>query len=278
MSFRPTRPLSADQRRRLEVSRWEMPDMSTPPVPPRQAETSGQDAGARVERARPPTAAELEALRLAAREEGHAQGREEGYAEGLRQGEAAARKQAKRTQGEQQAHLKALQELLEALARPLEQADDAVMEQLAELSLVVARHVVRRELQTQPGEVMAVLREAVAALPMAARNVRVHVNPADFRFLSERLGGGGAEGGEQAWRLVEDGAVSRGGCTVRSDASYIDATVEHRLHQLVSQLLGGGRDQDHFDSVTRSVAAPESPDDEHETAGDGSPPAGGDTA
>lgn len=247
MTSRHTRPLTDEQRDGLEVSRWQAPDMGAlgRAQPAKGAVASREPrADPPPERPRFPTADELEALRQAAQDEGFAQGRGAGYEEGLQEGRAAAKAEAERLGQRQQDELDHLEALLRSLGRPLAQLDEAVIEQLGELALTVARQVVRRELMTQPGEVMAVLRAAVAALPMSARNVRVHVNPEDFRFLTERLGDSGAEEDERAWRLVEDAGVSRGGCTVRSDASFIDATVEHRLNQLASQLLGGAREQD----------------------------------
>ncbi|MCP1675603.1 flagellar assembly protein FliH [Natronocella acetinitrilica] len=237
---RASKPLTDEERRDQSVSRWQAPDMHEPVSPSRAP--SGAEAVA--SRPRYPTAGELESLRQAAQDEGFEQGREEGYRAGLEQAQQEARNQAEQADADYRQRVTQLDGVLDALARPLDQLDEQVIEQLSQLALTAARHVVRRELQTQPGEVMAVVREAVAALPLSAQNVRVHVNPEDFRFLGDRLGDSHADAGERAWRLVEDAAISRGGCTVRSDASFIDATVEHRLNQLVIQLLGGGRVQD----------------------------------
>jgi flagellar assembly protein FliH len=138
---------------------------------------------------------------------------------------------------------------------------------MVRLVLTLARQVIRRELHTQPGEILAVIREAVGLLPMAARDVRVHVHPDDHRFLNELLG---EDDSERAWRLVDDPALSRGGCRVEAERSQVDATLERRLAQLASQLLGG-REEDLQEELVRA-----------DGPGDGEAPyageAGGETA
>ncbi|MCC5857861.1 MAG: flagellar assembly protein FliH [Ectothiorhodospiraceae bacterium] len=233
-----TRVISDEEARSARVSRWELPE-----VRQRAGDRSrgtGREAGGGVDIQRLPTAEEMEAIRQAARDEGYAEGRQEGYAQGLKQGEAEGRDRWERQSQMLAGQLESLRHMLDALATPMALVDEAVEGELTRLALAVARQVVHRELQTQPGEVMAVIREAVALLPMSARQVRVHVNPEDYRFLSERFG----DADHGAWELVEDAAVQRGGCDVRSESSRVDATLDRRLNQLASQLLGGIRDDD----------------------------------
>ena len=172
------------------------------------------------------TVAELERLQRQAYEEAYARGLEEGRRLGLEEVQAQARQ---------------LRTLLQALARPLEQVDEEVEQELAQLALAVARLVVRRELATHPGEVVAAIREALGALPAGARQVRVHLHPEDAALVRRVLAEAGEDG---AWRVVEDPALSRGGCRVVTETSQIDATVERRLQAIAAQVLGGGREDD----------------------------------
>jgi len=105
----------------------------------------------------------------------------------------------------------------------------------------VAKQLVRRELKTDPGQVLAVVREAMAALPLAARNVRLHLHPEDATLVREMLTLGDNERG---WQIVEDPVLSRGGCKISSDTSQIDASVERRLHTVIANVLGGQRETD----------------------------------
>ncbi len=179
--------------------------------------------------------AELEALRQAAYREGFEQGRKEGRQAGHAEGLAAGR-----SHGEQEGRESArrMAALLDSLAEPAGELDEAVEQELAALALMLAQQVIRRELQSQPGEIVPVIREAVALLPFSARDVRVRVHPDDARFLREVLG---EDDESRSWRLVEDPGVSRGGCLVATQNSHIDATLEHRLTALATDWLGDDR-------------------------------------
>lgn len=179
--------------------------------------------------------AELEALRQAAYQEGFEQGRKEGRQAGHAEGLAAGR-----SHGEQEGRDSArrMAALLDSLAEPAGELDEAVEQELAALALMLAQQVIRRELQSQPGEIVPVIREAVALLPFSARDVRVRVHPDDARFLREVLG---EDDESRSWRLVEDPGVSRGGCLVATQNSHIDATLEHRLTVLATDWLGDDR-------------------------------------
>lgn len=196
-----------------------------------------------------PTAADIEALQQQAWDEGYRAGeqagREAGYTEGHREGMAAGHREghaAGYQAGEQAARelVRHMEGLVHQLDRPLEQMDQEVEQALAELAMHLARQVIYRELRIQPGEIVRLIREAVGLLPVGARNVEVHLHPEDARFIRETLSADGES--EQAWRLVEDPAISRGGCRVSTETSHIDATLEHRLAQLAQQVLGNGRE------------------------------------
>lgn len=176
--------------------------------------------------ARPLTARQIEEL--------HAQAREDGFAQGRREGLEAGRKEIL-------ARVHELEGLMQALGRPLEQVDDQVEQELVHLALAVARQLVRRELRTDPGQVLAVVREAMAALPIAARNVRLHLHPEDAALIRDTLS---LSEVEQGWKVVEDPLLTRGGCKVSSDSSQIDATVERRLQAVIASTLGGERQGD----------------------------------
>jgi flagellar assembly protein FliH len=171
-----------------------------------------------------PTVREIEAL--------HRQAREEGYAQGRAEALAAVREP--------------LERLLRALAEPLADLDEAAERELLALVMAVARQLVRRELKTDPGEIVACVREALAALPAAARQVRVHLHPEDAKLVREALRLE-ERAGEHGFRLVEDPTLTRGGCRVSSETSQIDATLETRLNAVAARLFGGERQHDESD-------------------------------
>lgn len=186
---------------------------------------SGVDAGRQ-----PMTARELEEI--------HKQARQEGFEQGLKQGRDSGREEFVQ-------RLELLDNAMHKLARPFEELDESVEQQLAQLAMLVARQLVRRELKADPAQVIGVVREALAALPVGARDVRLAVSPEDAAMIREVLS---LHESDHAIRLVEDPVQSRGGCRVVTDTSQIDATVESRLNAVIANTLGGLRSSDGAES------------------------------
>jgi len=173
---------------------------------------------------------ELDALEREAWEQGFAAGRADGRAAALAEQQA---------QGEAlRARVQRLDGLLNLLARPLAELDEAVLRQLAMLSGAVARQLVRRELRTQPEQIIAVIRETVSLLPATARDVRIHLHPDDAALVRERLA---EPATARAWTLIEDPVITRGGCRISGENSSIDAQVETRLGAAIAAVLGDER-------------------------------------
>lgn len=174
------------------------------------------------------TPALLEAAVQAAHDAGQALGREEGFEAGRREGLAELEELRRRDAAEIGARVDAVaaafQAQLDAVERQLAGA-------LAGVAAEIARQVVRRELATRPALVEDVAREALAALVASARRVRVRVNPEDHRLLA---GHAALELEAHDARLVEDPAVSRGGCVVDCDIARVDATIEARWRRAVA--------------------------------------------
>lgn len=188
---------------------WHVPEVQTPGV-----------------QSKPVTARQLEDIQAQAREEGFRQGVAEGR-------EAGAQEFTNQ--------IRLLQQLLGGLDKPFEAMDSSVEQQLAELAMLVARQLVRRELKTEPEQVISAVREALAALPVAARNVRLALNPEDAVLIRQTLS---VQGDDQSLQIVDDPVQTRGGCRVFTDTSQIDATVEARLNAVIAGVLGGQRSSD----------------------------------
>ena len=173
----------------------------------------------------PPTAADME--------EWEKQSREEGFKRGHQEGLAAA-------QQETQKELGAIAQLRAGLTNSLHKFDEQAEQELMQLVMIVAQQLLRRELRADPGEIVAIIQEARNLLPAAARQVRVHLHPEDAVLVREIL----LTGGDLSLQLVEDPAVSHGGCRVRTEHSYIDASLENRIAALSAEILGGERGTD----------------------------------
>ncbi len=176
------------------------------------------------------TVGELEDLERRTYEEAFAQGRAEGM--------VAAEKEMRPQLQQLQARIERFDSILGALAQPLQQLDSEVEDQLMQLALSVARHLVRRELRIEPAQVIAIIRETVALLPASARDIRVHLHPEDAAVIREKLA---TPTGERVWTIAEDPVMSRGGCRVTTETAQIDARLETRIASVVSALLGDER-------------------------------------
>lgn len=193
---------------------WIAPDMDT---------VVGAGANTAV---RPPTVGGLADLQAEAYREAFEQGLEEGRAAGREE----VRQQVERIGG-----------MFYDLAKPFEELDIEVERELLTLAMALARQIVRRELKTEPTQIIGIIREAIAALPIAAREVRVHLHPEDAAVVRQHLA---PTERERAWTIVEDPVMSRGGCQVTTNASRIDARLETRLGAILSELLGTERNAD----------------------------------
>jgi flagellar assembly protein FliH len=121
------------------------------------------------------------------------------------------------------------------LAKPLDQLDSAIEQELTKLALIIAKHLVRRELRIDPTQVIGIIRHTVGLLPVATRDLKVHLHPEDARIVREKLA---QPSGESEWVLKEDPLLARGGCRLTTATSSIDARLESRVAEAVNSLLG----------------------------------------
>ncbi|WP_051749030.1 FliH/SctL family protein [Nevskia soli] len=185
------------------AQRWELPVFNAAPAPLR-------------------TAAQLDDLEAAAHEEGFARG----HADGLAAGMAEMQQQAQR-----------LRQLLEHCAQPLAQLDADVEAVLVELALRAARQLVQQEFEIDPARMAATVNEAVAALVVVPRELRVLLHPDDARLLKDTL----VRPAEvTAWRIVPDPTLARGDCRIAGDSGWVDATLATRERSLAQALLDDG--------------------------------------
>lgn len=211
--------ISADSLTAYE--RWELPDVQVPGT--RRQRVEEVDASA----VQPLTAEQLEQIRQEAQREGFESGHKEGLAAGQKEVRAAAQR---------------LTQVINAFTSPLQDVDAVVEQELLTLTIAIARQIIRRELKMDPGQVVGVVREALAALPSATRRVTIHLHPDDAALVREALTAGAGE--ETNWRIAEDALLTRGGCRIHAEHSQIDASVEKRIAAIATQLLGGERSSD----------------------------------
>jgi len=181
-----------------------------------------------------PTAGQLEQLHRKAYEDGYERGCMDGFHFGQQQGLEAARSQVAEWGTR-------IDELLTALDQPFRVLDDQVEREVVSLVIAMVRQLVRREVKTDPGQIVGVVREALSILPVASRNIQVLLHPEDAALVREVYALSAAD---LNWRIAEDPVIARGGCRVHTETSQIDATLESRLAALIAPLLAAGRSAD----------------------------------
>lgn len=190
-----------------EVERWQ-----SPPVDRTSADAArGAPAGA----AHLLTAKQLEALQQQVHDEAHARGLAQGIADGRAEAEARAAQ---------------LSALIERLAQPFEELDEAVERELVSLAAALAVQLVRRELTIDPSALAATAREALALLPSAARDVVVRVHADDARLIGQHLPAERAP----AYRIEPDPSLARGDVVIEAESSRVDGRIDARIAALLA--------------------------------------------
>ncbi len=220
------------------LSLWEVPDVSG---------AKSEDITLEETSSTILTVDEIEAMQKQAYQEAFAKGKEAGYEAGFVEGKEVGHREGK-AEGLKQGYAEnkhLLQEqvvhfiaLLESLSAPLEKLDAQVEESLVQLAIMIAKQIVRRELKIDSGQIVAVVKEAVKALPVARQKVTLSLHPDDALMVREAMS---LDEDAPAWTLNEDPLLTRGGCLVTTDTSSIDATVENKLATIIATILGDER-------------------------------------
>lgn len=198
----------------VDARPWDLPDMG-----------GKRSKHSETVEVKPPTAAEIEAIQLAAQREGYQAGYETGQADGYQQG----LKDGKQAVDQAAASLQAV---VESMAKPLAELDEEIEQDLLELVKTIAEQVLQRELDARPAALRRIIRDGLKSMPASERRGQIAVNPEDHDWLLDdhALSVDG-------WHLVADHDVSRGGCRIESCNSTLDATLETRIAEAMERLF-----------------------------------------
>jgi flagellar assembly protein FliH len=170
----------------------------------------------------PDAAALLQAELHAARQAGY----QDGYRDGLVALEGFKRSFATQTTAQ-------IGALLQRLDADLTALEEHIADALARTALELARQVVRSELATRPELVARVAEDAVNAVLLSARHIRLAVHPDDVALVEQ----GAAEViAARGVRVTSSPEVERGGCRVESDLGEVDASLATRWAQAAAAL------------------------------------------
>lgn len=159
---------------------------------------------------------------------------DEGFAEGRQAGLAAGQQEVTES-------IATLERVLQTLARPLEELDVCVEEEILALVKVITRHVIRREFKLDPAHIVGIIREGLGALPSGAGQIVIKMHPEDAEVVRKLLGDGD---GDRSWSIEADPVMERGGCEILADESRIDCRLETRLSRVLSTMFESERAND----------------------------------
>jgi flagellar assembly protein FliH len=161
-------------------------------------------------------------------DEGRADGAAQGYEEGLQRGLAEGKVEALDQMGQLgkpvDAALKALKKL-EAEYRAAQRTE------VVDLVGKIARQVIRAELALQPVQLLALVDEALAAMPPTRDKVEVCLNPEEFKRVMEL-----DPKRAKKWNLMGDPALAMGECRVKAGDLEVDAGCQNRLAACMEQV------------------------------------------
>lgn len=156
---------------------------------------------------------------------GRGEGREEGRQQGLEAGKQEALARFERLAGP-------VNEIVEALKQMQADYQTAMRKEVIELVAKVARQVIRKEIQMEPIQLLALVDEALATMPrVAADEVVVYLNPEDLERIIE-LEPAQAE----RWNLWADDKLEPGECRVKAGNREADAGCSQRLAACMEQI------------------------------------------
>jgi flagellar assembly protein FliH len=123
--------------------------------------------------------------------------------------------------------------LLQGFAAQLDALEPQMARAVAQAAVMLARRVVRAEIETHPEHVAEAAMQAVNAVLQSARHIRVLVHPQDHALVAA----GAAEALEaRGARLLAQPGIERGGCLIESDLGQVDARIATRWRQAAAVL------------------------------------------
>ena len=213
------------------VVRFSLPDVEE------QARARLADAQAEAERIIADARARAADIESAAREQGQAAGWQQGHSDGHDCGASAAR-------DEHAARLRELIATFAAAAAALDQfraqVEAAATRDAVELALAIAARITKRQGAIDPAVLLENVRGAMNVVGRTSVT-RVAVHSSQRALLEEILTQ--LQGDSPSLRhaeIVDDDAITPGGCRVCTSHGHVDADLQTQLDRVVMKLLPGG--------------------------------------
>jgi flagellar assembly protein FliH len=164
-------------------------------------------------------------------EQGRSEGYDAGHAEGVARGIEEGRQQAL---AELEAMAKPVDAMLRGLKKLKTEYKNAQRKEVVDLVGKIARQVIRAELALQPVQMLALVDEALSAMPPTRDEVEVMLNPEEMKRIQEL-----DPKRAKKWNLLADPRLEPGECRVKAGDHEVDAGCQGRLAACMDQVREG---------------------------------------
>ncbi|MGL5007953.1 MAG: flagellar assembly protein FliH [Plesiomonas sp.] len=154
--------------------------------------------------------------------EGFEKGQQQGYQQGVDDGQIYIREQ-----------VDALIQTLAALHQPLRDIEQQLELQLVDMLVTLTKEVTHCEVMLNPAVLLDTIRQAIAALPVAAAQPLILLHPADLQWVESLYGLDAIA--ERGWRLRTDPTLQRGDVQVSEHISQVTFCMRDRLAAVINQ-------------------------------------------
>lgn len=157
-------------------------------------------------------------------QEGFSQGQKEGFGQGIQDAQQQAAMQL-------QQELDRLASLYDSLSSARAQLEPEIEQVLVQLSMQLAASLVQAELQQHQHHLLALIEQAIDALPVGVEWLQIVANSQDLEWLQQHY-----QSHQVQWQLLADDSLSPGSLTLKTKQSLVNVTLEHRWLQQVGLL------------------------------------------
>jgi flagellar assembly protein FliH len=191
--------------------RWELASFGDARSTPQSAAAAAQQA-----------AEQLAQQREEARQQGYDEGFNQGHAAGLDAGRAEALREVMR-----------IRQVADALDAELVRVNETVADDMLNLSLDLAKAMLKTALRVRPELVLPIVSEAIRYLPSVQQPALLVLHPQDAAIVRNHIKD---ELDKTGWRIAEDMQIERGGCRVETASNQIDASLPVRWQRIADAL------------------------------------------
>jgi flagellar assembly protein FliH len=107
--------------------------------------------------------------------------------------------------------------------------------QIKDLSISIARAIIMHEITISDETINNLVLEALKKMPSKSSEIHIHLHKTDYNSIKKIIKEEGMDQFENVNLLIND-AINMGGCIVESNVSNIDASLEQRFSNLISEL------------------------------------------